>query len=139
MRVLVRCYPREDVSRLDNVVRAVQGTLAASSALPELVGDTGSLQPVQYFVSQETYAELDKAVGGGLELDSSRVGRKVSMVMLGKRADALLEVLLPQALGSLPILWSATQAHVAPTNAPKAAYLSRLKQCATRHAARVTV
>jgi hypothetical protein len=105
-RTQCECCPREDVLRLDNVVRAVQGTLAAASALPELVGDEGSLQPVEYFVSRETFVALEQAVGGRLELDPSRGGRPASMAKLGKRADELLQVLLPKALGSLPIILS---------------------------------
>ena len=42
-------------------------------------------------------------------------------------------------VGHAGINHTATQAHVASPNAPKAPYLSRLKQCASRRAARVTV
>ena len=86
-RIQCECCPREDVSRLDNVVRAVQGTMAAASALPELVGDEGSLQPVEYFVSRETFVALEQAVGGRLELDPSRGGRPASMAKLGTQTD----------------------------------------------------
>ena len=42
-------------------------------------------------------------------------------------------------VGRTVINHAATQAHVASPNAQKAAYLSHLKQCANRRAARVTV